>query len=173
MDNGALGGFDPFAIFGDVRINAHGAKDRFAGGADDVGVFQNAFGKTAEITAATSAEASGLGVTVNRRATGQVVILLDVRRRMPLEEFLFNVFALRMVTDGAFAGMTPEIGVVVEIGARRFATHGRSGVLDRVCGTGSGGFGGKQLEDFIAQGDGLFENFGVRVASPEAWLAAN
>lgn len=126
MDNGALGRFDPFAIFGDVCVNAHGAKDRFAGWPGDVGVFQNAFGKTSEVAAATFAEAGGLGVTVNRRATGQVIILLYVRRRMPLEEFLFDVFAPRMAADGAFAGMSPEIGAVVETGARRFVTHGTS-----------------------------------------------
>lgn len=86
-DNGVFYGFDPLAVFGDVREDAHGAKDGAGGGGGIGDAFEDAFRDASKIAAAACEQAGGFRVSIESGAAGQLIIVDDVVRIGPANEF--------------------------------------------------------------------------------------
>lgn len=109
LDYGNLGRFDPLAVVGDMGIDAHGAEDGIGGDSGIVHAFNDALGDAAEPETALKGEAGGVGVAIHAGAAGKLKIVDDVMGIFPVEEFAFDFFALGMIADGAFAGVTRKV----------------------------------------------------------------
>ncbi|HKW89587.1 MAG TPA: hypothetical protein VJN21_12615 [Candidatus Acidoferrales bacterium] len=109
-DEGLPRRFDPLAVVGDMSVDAHSTEDRVAVDFRSAHAFENAFGDDAEILPAASHEAGSVGVVIEGGATGEFILFRDTRRLAPTEEIVLDLFALRMIADGAFAGVAIEIG---------------------------------------------------------------
>ena len=58
-----------------------------------------------EVTAAAMDQPGGFGVAVKRLAVVKVEVLGDLGVAVPAEEAMLNFVALRMIADGALAGV--------------------------------------------------------------------
>lgn len=67
--------------------------------------FNSAFAGSAEIEAATAEQAGGVGVTVEHRAGGNGELVADGCAGAPMEKVSFDGIPIRVVADGAFAGV--------------------------------------------------------------------
>ncbi|HEV2314350.1 MAG TPA: hypothetical protein VGR94_03520 [Candidatus Acidoferrales bacterium] len=126
-NEGVLRWVDPVAVFGDLRIDPKGAKDSHAAGRSLVDALDDTFADATKIAAAAFEEPGSGSVTVNRGARGELIIEGDGGFRAPIDEVGLDGIAVRMIADGAFAGVALEgrIGLATS-GDLGF---GRSGIV--------------------------------------------
>ena len=164
-DEGVFWRLDPVAVLGDLRIDAKGAKDCHAAGRGFVDALDNTFADATKIGAAAFDEADGGSVAVNAGARRKLITDGDGGFRAPIDEVGFDGIAVRMVADGAFAGVAFERGIGLatggDLGFGRGGIVGASaffaaaGVLFFLFDLGAGGERGFVLDRRQAGGDSV------------------
>lgn len=164
-NEGLLRWLDPVAVFGDLRIDAKGAKDSHAAWRGFVDALDNAFADTTKIGATTFQESGSDSVAVDGGARRKLIIEGNGVFRAPINEVGFDGIAVGMVADGAFAGVAFErrIGLAAggDLGFGRGGIVGASaffaaaGVLFFVFDLGAGGERGFVLDRRQAGGDSV------------------
>jgi hypothetical protein len=101
----ALGRLDPGATPVEMGTGVNGAENGVRTGLGLVGVLDEELGGEAQVLAAAFVEAGGTGVGIDGSEIPEVVILLDQFGIAPGDEILFEVGAVGVVADGAFAGV--------------------------------------------------------------------
>ena len=90
----------------DLGVEADGGDDGTGGGADGLGLLDEVFEGGAEGRAALGAKAGGVGVSVNDGMMGDFVFVGDFFRAEPAEVVLVNEFAIGVMANRAFAGVS-------------------------------------------------------------------
>jgi hypothetical protein len=99
------GEFDPGAIIPETGIGADGAEDGVGGDGGGLNLLDKDIEDGADVLVAAGFEAEGVRVAVDDRPVRQVVVFDDVVGAMPIEEIVFDLGALRVVTDMALTGV--------------------------------------------------------------------
>ena len=100
-DDRALDGLGPAAVFVDAGMGFDGADDAVGRGLDAFGLLHDEFEAAAATPGALLVEAQGTGVAIDDAAITKLEFMGDGRGTLPVEESLFNGFALGMAADGA------------------------------------------------------------------------
>src|SRR4029077_6910107 len=104
-----LGGdFGPAAVAVDAAVGAHGAEDRVAGEGYVVNGFNEGIEGGVQTFAALEEKTGGAGVAVDGAVVGELVVVSEPRGGAPVDEFLFDGFAFRVVADDAAAAVSFE-----------------------------------------------------------------
>jgi hypothetical protein len=106
------GWFDPIARVVEASVGADGANDGVRGRSGARGAFENVLEDGANVAPALVEEAEGVSVRVNRAIVRQLIISGDVPNLAPVEKFLLDGRAIRMMANGAFARMALETFVL-------------------------------------------------------------
>ena len=110
-DYGVLGGMvDPFAEFVDVGVGVNGFDQGGRGDFHILGAFDDGFERGANGFSAASKDSGGMNVAIDGGVVGNFVVLSDAVRAAPAEEFLFDVFSVRMAADIAATGVRAHFG---------------------------------------------------------------
>ena len=109
-DFGFVGGVGPAAVFIDVGQEADGVEDVAGGEALVISTLDDIAEGEVEIASAQSEKIEGVGVVVNGGAGLEFPAAFDGVGTAPLQEGFFDIFAVGMVADGAFAGVALERG---------------------------------------------------------------
>jgi hypothetical protein len=109
FDDVAADGRGPLALVVDLGVEADGGDDGAGGGADGFGLLDEVFEGGAERGAALGAKAGGVGVTVNGGMMGDFVFVGDFLRAEPAEVVLINEFAVGVMANRAFAGVSQDV----------------------------------------------------------------
>jgi hypothetical protein len=104
----ASGGGGVLAVVIDLGTEADGADYGVGGGADVFGLLDEVFEGGAERGAALGAKAGGVGVAVNDGMMGDLVLAGDFLGAEPAEVVIVNEFAVGVMADRAFAGVSGE-----------------------------------------------------------------
>ncbi|MHB8540063.1 MAG: hypothetical protein ACYDCD_03855 [Candidatus Acidiferrales bacterium] len=126
-DEGVLLWLDPVAVFGDLRIDAKGAKNSHAARRGFIDVLDNTFADATKIGAAAFEEAGSGSVAVDGGARRELITEGNGGFRAPIDEVGFDRIAVRMIADGAFAGVAFEGGIGLATGGD--LGFGRSGIV--------------------------------------------
>ena len=105
-----LGWLDPFALAAEAGADLNGAEDRVGAGFDLIGVLDQKLGGEAQIFAAPLVEAGGARVAIDGAVIPEIVIPLNQFDVVPGNEILFDIGAVGMIADDAFAGVMLEGG---------------------------------------------------------------
>jgi hypothetical protein len=100
-DDYAAGGFVPVAVFVEAAAGADSADDVVCCGRDVRGVLDDQAESVAELAGALFEEAESMGVPVNASAMTEAEFLGDIRGADPVEEIVFDGFAVGMFADDA------------------------------------------------------------------------
>ena len=92
----------------DLGVEADGGYDGVGGDSDVFGLLDEVFQGGAEGGAALGAKAGGVGVAVNDGVMGDFVLAGDFLRAEPAEVVLVDEFAVGVMADRAFAGVSGE-----------------------------------------------------------------
>jgi len=106
FDDVAADGRRPLALVVDLGVEADGGDDGAGGGADGLGLLDEVFEGGAERGAALGAKAGGVGVSVNDGLMGDSVLAGDFLGAEPAEVVLVNEFAIGVMANRAFAGVS-------------------------------------------------------------------
>ena len=112
-DADALFGFDPFVFFGEAGIGANRGDDAVGGGWDVGGSFEKEIQDGAKVPAALGVEAGGASVAIDGAPVEGVIngeLAADGLRAVPVDEKLFDSFAVWVIADLAFAAVALESG---------------------------------------------------------------
>ena len=112
MDH-SRGEIDPGAIVPEAGIGADGAEDGVDGDGGGLSLLDEDIEDGAYILVAASPEAEGVRVAVDDRPVRQVVVLDDLVRALPVKEIVFDLRALRVMTDMALTGVALEVSPLV------------------------------------------------------------
>src|SRR5271155_1114956 len=115
----ALDRLDPFAAAVEAGADLDGAEDGLRAGFGLVGVLDQELGGEAQVFAAALVEAGGARVAIDGAEIRELVIFLDQLDIAPGNEILFEVGAVGMIADDAFAGVMIErnlIGIIAPRG---------------------------------------------------------
>ncbi len=96
------------ALVVDLGVEADGGDYGVGGDADVVGLLDEVFQGGAEGGAALGAKAGGVGVAVNDGMVGDFVLAGDFLGAEPAEVVIVNEFAVGVMADRAFAGVSGE-----------------------------------------------------------------
>jgi hypothetical protein len=110
LDDVALYRGRPLALVVDLGVEADGGDDGAGGGADGFGLLDEVFEGGAERSAALGAKAGGVGVSVNDGLMGDSVLASDFFGAEPAEVVLVDEFAVLVMTNSAFAGVSGGAG---------------------------------------------------------------
>src|SRR5208282_3067550 len=135
----APGRVDPFAAVVDAGAGVDGAQDDIGIGLGLIGMFDEEFGGEAQILAATFVKPASARVAIDGAVTREFVVLLDEVGVAPVDEVLFDVGALAVIADSAFAGVAFE-----------------SREIRRLFAVGAGGLVGVAVEDFGDKVGGVY-----------------
>jgi hypothetical protein len=102
-DDDARGRVNPFSGVVDAGVGADGADDGVSGDLDLVDALEQAFEDEAEVPAAAGEEPDGVGMTVNGRAIGEVVVEGDIGGAVPMDEVFLDGVAVGVAADAADA----------------------------------------------------------------------
>ena len=108
FDDVAAGGRVPLALVVDLGVEADGGDDGAGGGADVLGLLDEVFEGGAERGAALGAKASGVGMAVNCGMMRDFVLAGDFLGAEPAEVVIVDEFAVGVMADRAFAGVSGE-----------------------------------------------------------------
>ena len=108
LDDVAADGGYPLALVVDLGVEADGGDDGAGGGADGFGLLDEIFEGRSERGAALGAEAGGVGVSVNDGMMGDFVFAGDFFGAEPAEVVIVDEFAVGVMADRAFAGVSGE-----------------------------------------------------------------
>ena len=109
LDDVAADGRGPLALVVDLGVEADGGDDGAGGGADGFGLLDEVFEGGAQGGAALSAKAGGVGVAVNDGMMGDFVFVGDFLGAEPAEVVLVNEFAVGVMANRAFAGVSQDV----------------------------------------------------------------
>ena len=112
LDDVAADGRYPLALIVDLGVEADGGDDGASGGADGFGLLDKVFEGGAERGAALGAKAGGVGVSVNHGMMGDFVLAGDFLRTEPAEVVLVDEFAVLVMANRAFAGVSGGAGAM-------------------------------------------------------------
>lgn len=101
-------GFRPAAVAVDAAVGTHGAEDGVAGECYVVDGFDEGVEGGVQTFAALEKQADGAGVAVDGAIVGELVVLGELPGGAPVDEFLFDSFAFRVVADDAAAAVSFE-----------------------------------------------------------------
>src|ERR1700721_1031437 len=104
-----LGEFDPGAIVPEAGIGADGAEDGVGGDGGGLRLLDEDIEDGADVLVAAGFESEGVRMAVDDRPMRQLVVLDDFVGAMPIEEVVFDLGALRVVTDMALTGVALEV----------------------------------------------------------------
>jgi len=91
-----LGGdFGPAAVAVDAAVGAHGAEDRVPGECHVVDGFDEGVEGGVQTFAALEEKTGSAGVAVDSAVVGELVVLRELPGGAPVDEFLFDGFAVR------------------------------------------------------------------------------
>lgn len=107
-DDRALDGFGPAAVFVDAGVGFDGADDAIGSGLHGFGLLHDEFEAAAATPGALLIEAKSTGVAVDNAAIAKLEFMGDGCGTLPMEESLFNGFALGMAADRAVALVMSE-----------------------------------------------------------------
>ena len=110
FDDVAADGRGPLALVVDLGVEADGGNDGVGGDADVFGLLDEVFEGGAEGGAALGAKAGGVGVAVNDGMMGDFVFVGDFFRAEPAEVVLVDKFAVLVMANRAFAGVSGDGG---------------------------------------------------------------
>src|SRR5690348_4907006 len=111
-------GFVPADGVAEAGVGADGFYVRCGSEFDIVAAFEDVLDGEEIISAALVIEASGMSVTIENATIAEIEFVNDVDRIVPVEEFLLDGFAFRMMADSAFAAVAFERGLLGGCGAR-------------------------------------------------------
>jgi hypothetical protein len=100
-DHHFFAGLVPAALVVDAGEGADGADDRVGGRDDALGLLDEEAECVAGSFGALAEEADGVCVTVNDAAVGEIEFVCDGGWAVPVKDGLVDIFAFRVVTDGA------------------------------------------------------------------------
>jgi hypothetical protein len=100
-DEDARGRVNPFSLVVDAGVGANGPDDGVRGDFDFVNALEQAFQDEAKIPAAAGEEPGGVGVTVDGRAAGEVVVDGNVGGAVPMDEGFLDGLAVGVMADAA------------------------------------------------------------------------
>ena len=109
LDDVAADGRGPLALVVDLGVEADGGDDGAGGGADGFGLLDEVFEGGAQRGAALGAKAGGVGVAVNGGMMGDFVFVGDFFGAEPAEVVLVNEFAVGVMANRAFAGVSQDV----------------------------------------------------------------
>ena len=140
-------GLFPFSFGVNVGVGLNRADDGIGGDFGDAGALDDGFECGAEVPGAGLVEIEGAGVAKEVGAVSEAVFFDDGGGMAPVNEIVFDLVALRMVANGAFAGVDFWVEA---IGSKRcvFFFHGFSfswlagGLVERRRGSAALGFFG-------------------------------
>jgi hypothetical protein len=112
FDDVAADGRGPLALVVDLGVEADGGDDGAGGGADGFGLLDEVFEGGAERGATLGAKAGGVGVSVNDGLMGDSVLAGDFLGAEPAKVVLVDEFAVGVVANRAFAGVSSEVGAM-------------------------------------------------------------
>jgi hypothetical protein len=98
------GRVDPLAVIGDAAIGLDGVDDVVGRGPAGIGVFDDGAKRVTELVRAAGEEAGRVGVAIDG-VDGQLEVVGDVAREMPVEEGFVDGFALGMIANKALTRM--------------------------------------------------------------------
>jgi len=104
-DDHAAGRFDPAAAVVQATARADGLDHAGRGGRRVSGVFDNAMQGAAHGAIAEMVETHDDGVAANGVRGVELEVAGDVEKRNPVHEGLFDLRAMLVLADGAFAGV--------------------------------------------------------------------
>lgn len=104
------GRIDPAVIVIEGAVGANGTDDRVGSRLGIGGSLDDAFESAAHGAAAQFDEARGDGVAADRTVGGQLEIVLDIGDREPVDVSLFDLFAILVLADDAFARVAVGCG---------------------------------------------------------------
>jgi len=107
------GEFDPGAIVMEAGIRADGAEDGVGGDGGGLSLLDEDVEDGADVLVAAGFEAEGVRMAVDDRPVRQVVVLDDLVRALPVKEIVFDLRALRVMTDMALTGVALEVSPLV------------------------------------------------------------
>ena len=116
LDTG--GGFVPAHGVAEAGVGADGFDVSRGGELDVFAALENVFDGEEIIAAAHVVEAGGVGVAIDDADVVEIEILDDRAKIAPVSESFLDLFAIRMIADGAFATMAFERGLLGGCGAR-------------------------------------------------------
>jgi len=94
----------------EAGIGADGAEDGVGGDWGGLSLLDEDIEDGADVLVAAGPESEGVRVAVDDRPVRQVVVLDDFVGAMPVEEIVFDLRALRVMTDMALTGVALEVG---------------------------------------------------------------
>lgn len=127
----ASGWLDPFAAVVDAGAGVDGAEDDIGIGLGLIGMLDEKFGGEAQVLTAALVETQGARVAIDGVVIREIVILLNQVGAAPTDEGLFQVCAVGVMADGAFARVALKLR--------------QSG---RLVGMRASGFPGVEIEGF-------------------------
>jgi hypothetical protein len=115
LDYVAAGRRGVLALVVDLGVEADGGNYGVGGDADVFGLLDKVFQGGAEGGAALGAKAGGVGVAVNDGVMGDLVLASDFLGADPAKVVSVNKFAVLVMADRAFAGVSSEGSAVATI----------------------------------------------------------
>ena len=107
-DDNFNGRLYPTAVVVNATEGANGLEDVASCGCEVFDFFDDVGRGHADIFHAARVNAGGVSVTVDDAGVAEVVVVGDGAGGMPVEKVLFKEFAIEMVADDAFTGVTIE-----------------------------------------------------------------
>lgn len=102
FDDDAARRIDPAAVAAEMGEDADSVNNGFGSDVNAFDLFNDVSQGEAQVRGAALVQIQGVGVAIDG-ALGKLVELSDGLRAAPLEEFLLDLLALRVLADGAFA----------------------------------------------------------------------
>ncbi len=95
----------------EAGIRADGAEDGVGGDGGGLSLLDEDVEDGADVLVAAGFESEGVRMAVDDRPVRQVVVLDDLVRALPVKEIVFDLRALRVMTDMALTGVALEVGL--------------------------------------------------------------
>lgn len=125
-DDDAACGLVPVALVVEATVGSDGADDVVGGGSDVCGLLQDEAEAMAELVGTLPEEAEGVGVSINAAAVPEFEFLGNFGWAAPVEEIVFDGFAVGMLADDAANAMVVEASGA--FGSSGLSRSGRGGL---------------------------------------------
>ena len=123
-DDDFFAGLVPLALVVDAGEGADGSDEGVGAGDDALGLFDQEAEGVPGLLGPSAEEAEGVSMSVNDAAVAEIEFVGDGGWAMPVEDGSVDVFAFRVIADGALGRVVVEVNVVV----RRLDGAARNGL---------------------------------------------